>query len=208
MFMRACLLAAWAVATPILRAQECPEDTLDHGTEAATVCPCFVAGERGGAVFEAPADEYPIEILRVGVAWGSQFGGAPQVLGRAIEVYADGLPNPGAPIASLDGPVLTDGFINEFDLEPLPGEVVIDSGPFTVALQLDQDNAGDIFAASLVHDGDGCQPGRNVVFAIPGGWRDACTLGVAGDWRFQVVYRSLDCGEPRTLFIRGDDNVD
>lgn len=30
-------------------------------------------------------------------------------------IYGAGLPNPGAPIASLDGPLLTDGFINEFD---------------------------------------------------------------------------------------------
>jgi hypothetical protein len=144
-----------------------------------------------GAVFTLPANVYPIEITRVGIAWGSQFGGSGQTLAEAINIYAGGLPNPGAPIFSLPGPQLSDGFINEFNLDPLPGRITIASGPFTVALEFNQDNAGDPFAASVVHDGNGCQAGKNVVYAIPGGWTNACSLGISGDWVIYVKYRSL-----------------
>ena len=89
------------------------------------------------------------EILKVGIGWGSQFGGAPQSLEQAIHIYQGGLPNPGAPIFTLPGPLLNDGFINEFDLELIPGNKVIPSGPFTVTLEFLNQNAGDIFAPSV-----------------------------------------------------------
>jgi FlgD Ig-like domain len=171
---------------------QCTETLFQNYTGGGqVVCPCFVANEMAGAVFTLPAAAYPIEILKVGIGWGSQFGGSGQTLGQAIHIYAAGLPNPGAPIFSLVGPQLTDGVINEFNLGPLPGEIVIPSGAFTVALEFNTDNAGDPFAASVVHDGNGCQAGKNVVFAIPGGWQSACALGVTGDWVIYVKYRSL-----------------
>ena len=157
------------------------------------VCPCFVSGERAGAVLNLPPEMFPIEILKVSVGWGSTFGGSPDVLEQAIRIYGAGLPNPGSPIFSLDGPQLTDGAINEFNLEPLPGEIIIPSGPFTVVLEFLDSNAGDPFAPSVVHDGNGCQAGKNVVYAVPGGWSDACALGVTGDWIFSVVYRQVSC---------------
>jgi hypothetical protein len=170
---------------------QCAETTFQNFTGGGqVVCPCFVAGEQAGAVFTLPASVYPIEILKVGVGWGSQFGGTPQVQHEAINIYAAGLPNPGAPIFSLVGPVLTDGAINEFNLGPIPGEIIINSGSFTVSLEFSTDN--DFFSPSVVHDGNGCQAGKNVVFAIPGGWQNACALGVTGDWVFYVKYRSLN----------------
>jgi len=188
------VLAAGLVPWP--SAAQCPEEPpLQNFTGAGTVvCPCFIPGEQAGAVLTPPAGDYPIEVLRVGIGWGSQFGGAPQSLEQAVHVYAGGLPDPGLPIASLPGPLLTDGFINEFDLEPLPGEIVVSSGPVTVALEFLNQNSGDIFAPSVVHDGNGCQAGKNVVKVIPGGWSDACMLGVTGDWVFQLVYRRVNCG--------------
>jgi hypothetical protein len=180
---------------PAAIADDCPEeDPLQNYTGAATVvCPCFVVGEEGGAVLQAPAEHYPIEILRVGIGWGSQYGGTPQSLEQAIHIYDAGLPNPGTPIFSLPGPVMTDGFINVFDLEPLPGEIIINSGEFAVTLEFANSNAGDIYAPSMVHDGNGCQAGKNVVFAIPGGWYSACVLGVTGDWVVQAYYRQVNC---------------
>jgi len=160
----------------------------------AVTCACFVQGEEAGAILNIPAADLPAEILRIGVGWGSQFGGTPQVLEQAIHVYGAALPNPGTPIFSLSGPTLDDGFINEFDIEPLPGEVLINSNPFTVTLEFLTDNAGQTSDPSVVHDGNGCQPGKNVIKAIPGGWFDACQLGVSGDWVFQVVYRPVNCG--------------
>jgi hypothetical protein len=70
----------------------------------------------------------------------------------------------------------------------------VNSAPFTVTLEFANENAGDVFAPSVVHDGNGCQSPRNVIFAIPGGWQNACAAGVTGDWVFFVDYRSLSCG--------------
>ncbi|HYM81180.1 MAG TPA: FlgD immunoglobulin-like domain containing protein [Candidatus Limnocylindria bacterium] len=187
-------LAAWLAAVSSADA-ECPvEPTLKNYTGGGTVaCPCFGTGEQAGALLNAPSDHYPIEILRVGIGWGSQDGGAPQSLEEAIHIYGTGLPSPGLPLFSLEGPQLTDGVINEFDLEPMPGEIIVPSGPFTVTLEFANPNAGDPFAPSMVHDGNGCQGGKNVVYAIPGGWNDACALGVSGDWIVYVVYRKMSC---------------
>ena len=183
------LTAATAVA-------QCPDEpTLQHWTGGGSVvCPCFAVGEQAGAVFNAPAAHYPIEILRVGFGWGSQFGGAATTLEQSIHIYNGALPNPGAPQYTLNGPQMTDGFINEFNLEAFPGNRIINSGAFTVTLEFANANAGQVFSASLINDGNGCQPGKNVVFAIPGGWSDACTLGVSGDWQVHVVYRRVNCG--------------
>ncbi len=175
---------------------QCPaEPTLAHFTGVGTVsCPCFVQGEEAGIVVDAPAGHYPIEILKVGIGWGSQFGGAPQSLEQEIRIYPAGLPSPGAPLATLPGPLLNDGFVNEFDLEAQLGAPEVASGPFTVTLQFLNQNAGDIFAPSVVHDGNGCQGGgKNVIKAIPGGWLDACVAGVTGDWVFYVIYRQKNC---------------
>jgi hypothetical protein len=175
---------------------QCPEQgPIQHWTGAgSTVCPCFVQGEEWGASFaNIPASHYPIEILRVGFGWGSVGGGAPDQLEDSINVYAGGLPNPGAAVFTLPGPVLTDGVINEFDIEPF-GAPVINSGPVTVTIRLLNDSS--IFDPAPVHDGNGCQGGgRNVVFAVPGGWMNACSLGVTGDWLVHIVYRGSCDGQ-------------
>src|SRR5258705_11719305 len=108
-----CLLALSADADA-----QCPaQPPLQNWTGGGqVVCPCFVPGERAGAVLNLPPAVFPIEILRVGIWWGSQFGGSPDTLEQAIRIYGAGLPNPGAPIFSLDGPQPTDGVINEFNL--------------------------------------------------------------------------------------------
>ena len=177
-------------------ANGCPEEPplLNYTGTTFVVCPCFVTGEEAGAVLQAPSEHYPIEILRVGIGWASQYGGTPQSLESAIHIYDAGLPNPGTPIFTQEGPLLTDGYINEFDFEPVPGEIIIDSGPFTVTLEFLNSNAGNIYAPSMIHDGNGCQAGKNVVFAIPGGWFDACLLGVSGDWVVYAIYRQVNCG--------------
>jgi hypothetical protein len=184
------LLIALALPAAV-RSQDCPGDTtIQHFTGGgSTVCPCFVPGEEAGVVFSPPAEWYPIEILRIGVGWGSVFGGSPTQLEQALHIFEGGLPDPGAPVFTLPGPQLNDGFINEFNIEPLTGDKTVNSGPFTVTLQFLNQSSGNPFAASVVHDGNGCQPGKNVVKAIPGGWSDACPLGVTGDWVFTVRIR-------------------
>lgn len=183
-----------ADGTPVPRsalAQTCPDSMLaNHTGTGTTVCPCFISGEEAGSIFTAPADHYPIEILKIQITWLSYFGGSGQSLEQGIHIYPDSLPNPGVPQFTLPGPVLTDGFINDFDISGLPAASrTIASGPFTVTLEFLNSNANDFFAGSVVHDGNGCTGGRNVVFAIPGGWTDACLLGIGGDWIFTVIYQ-------------------
>lgn len=202
-FLSAICLTAFLALTPVAALGDCPEETpLKNYTDGSpTVCPCFAVGEEAGAVLVAPPEHYPIEILRVGIMWASMYGGTGQSLEGAIHIYESGLPNPGTPIFSLPGPLLTDGYINEFDLEPLPGEITITSGAFTVTLEFLNENAGNTYAPSMVHDGNGCQGGKNVVYAVPGVWYDACLLGVGGDWIVFAVYRQVNCesGVPEEL---------
>lgn len=183
-FVSALLLASPALA-------QCPEEPpLRNYTGGGTVvCPCFIPGEQAGVILNAPPEHFPMEILRIGIGWGSLYNANFAQLEQAIHVYPDSLPNPGSAIFTLSGPQLNDGVINEFNVEPLPGEVKVDSGPFTVSIEFLNQSYGNSFASSVVHDGNGCQSGKNVVYAIPGGWYDACALGVSGDWVMYVVYR-------------------
>ncbi|MCB9915998.1 MAG: hypothetical protein H6828_12785 [Planctomycetes bacterium] len=196
------LAAALALAS-LAAADTCPEQPpiQNHTDPNFTPCPCFVAGEEFGAVLQIPAQHLPAEILRVRIYASSAFGGQPDVLGQALRVYPAGLPNPGTPIADLAGPVLSDGVINEFDLEPLPGTITISANPFTVSFKFGQDNVNDLFSPTAVYDTDGCQAGKNVIYAIPGGWFDACNLGVPGDWAISAVYRPLNCGGNQTYCV-------
>jgi hypothetical protein len=199
----ACTMTLFILGGAIDARSQCTEQLFQNFTgSGTTACPCFVVGEQAGAVFQLPPAAYPIEILRVGIGWGSTFGGAGQSLEQAIHIYKGGGPAPGPIIFSLEGPQLTDGVINEFNLGPIPGEILIDSGPFMVTLEFLNENANNFFAASTVHDGNGCQPGKNVIYAIPGGWMDACAAGVSGDWVFYVKYRSLNAtaaGNPPSI---------
>jgi hypothetical protein len=192
-FLAAAALVAAIGVVPEVSAQ-CSTALQNYTGSDSVACPCFIPGEQAGAVFDIPAAEFPIEILKVGVGWESLFGGSPPSMEQAIHIYEGGLPDPGVPIFSLPGPQLTDGSLNEFDLEPLPGEILVNSGPFAVTLEFLNQNAGDVLAPTVAYDGNGCQPGKNVVFVVPGGWLDSCFLGVPGDWVFFVVYRSASCG--------------
>jgi hypothetical protein len=180
--------AGWALA------QDCPtEPTVQNFTGGGnTACPCFVYDEEAGAVFNVPVEHFPIEVLRVGVGWGSLFGGAPLQAEQAIHIYNGKLPNPGDPVFRLPGPNMTDGVINEFNIEAA-GHVVIQAAPVAATIQFQTANANNIYAPTVVHDGNGCTPGVNMIEAIPGGWMDACTAGVTGDWVFHLVYRQVNC---------------
>jgi len=187
------LLAGLASAQAV-----CPEKGPLRSNDAAgtIACPCFVSGEEAGVVFDIPVEDYPIEVLRIGVAWGSAAGGGGTQVEAAIHIYGAVLPDPGTPVFTLTGPQLTDGFVNEFDLAPQGGPVLMNSGPFLVSLEFANDNVGTNFFGTTVMDGNGCQPGRNAIKAIPGGWMDGCSAGLSGDWSMHIVYRSTACGVP------------
>jgi hypothetical protein len=175
-------------------ADPCPTEPTNQNYTGAgnTACPCFNSNEEAGAVFPVPIEHFPIEILRVGIGWGSLFGGNPAQVEQGLNIYNGQLPDPGLPVFVMPGPNMTDGVINEFNLEAL-GNVIIDTAPVAATLEFAWPNAGNIYAPTLVHDGNGCQAGMNLIYAIPGGWMDACGAGVTGDWVFHLVYRQVDC---------------
>ncbi len=152
-------------------------------------------------------------IVGVQVVWGSAFGGASDSTEFAIHIYDGGtFPDPasGTPLASISGPVLTDGTssgtINEFRfLDPpddkTPLSVSVTKGQdFIVALEFLNTNDGQDFSPSVKYDGEDCLSGTSAAFAIPGGWGDACTLGVPGNLGIRAI---LD-----VALIPGDFDID
>ena len=191
----------------------CPtEYTVRNTPNAGTVsCPCFAINEEAGVVFEAPAADYPIQIVKVGIGWGSQQGSSPNSLEDSIVIYSGGLPQPGGPmrlpLTVVDSPQMVDGVINNFTLPQNPSPVIVNSGKFTVTLKFANRNLPPPPGLpSVVHDGSGCTPGRNVLrvsgLGLPFGWYDACSLGVSGNWVFQVTYKKVLCPCPGD--INGD----
>ena len=208
-------------------AQTCPEEPLvQHWSitpqDVASVG--FIAGEEWGAVFDAPeipASHFPIEILRVGFGWGSAplpppCGSGTPSTEEAIKIYSGDIANPGPLQFEIADPLLSDGCINEFDLEVIPNgpglDRIIMAPPFMTTIELA--NAPNIFTGpGPIRDQAGCIPGKNVIVCNGGicnGFTDACTLGCilcpGGNWKVHVVYRQVNCGptDPYTEFCMGD----
>lgn len=92
-------------------------------------------------------------------------------------------------MAILSGPVLTDGYFNEF---ALPTAVPVLSGSVFVVSFVFLDSTPPL-GPSVVTDVDGCQPGKNGVFAIPpSSWLNLCLFGVSGDLAIRAVVQCDD----------------
>jgi len=147
----------------------------------------FVSGEMAGAWLTSPCDG---EITAVRIIWLSFTGGGSDTLGEWVRVFEEGtFPDPGAVLADLAGPVMQDGFENQFTL-PTPVAVSQDE-TFVVGFKFF--TTPPALGPSLVTDADGCQAGRNGIFAIPPSlWLSSCLLGVSGDFGMRAV---VSCGE-------------
>jgi len=148
----------------------------------------FVADERAAAWLTSPCEG---DILRVQVLWLSFFGNAADSLEDSITVFdAGSFPVPGAVRAELVGPLMIDGGLNEF---PLPVPLPVTAGEeFVVSFRFL--NSPGPFGPSVVTDTDGCQAGKNGLFAIPPSqWFSSCDLGVGGDFVIRAV---VDCSGP------------
>jgi len=162
-------------------------------TGSVVSVPGFNQGEECAVILNAPANHYPIEILKIRVGWSSVNGGLPDSLEDALRIYPAGLPNPGPFQFEVLGPVLIDGGINEFDITTGgTGSRIVNGGPFTVSLRIA--NTQTPADPAPFHDANGCQPGKNAVLVNGAVWADACALGVSGDWVMGVVYRRVNCG--------------
>ena len=74
---------------------------------------------------------------------------------------------------------MTPGYWNEFrytdEAQTLPLEVPVSAGQqFYVCLEFYNPTDVGSGGPSVVRDINGCQAGRNVLFAIPGGWMNFC----------------------------------
>lgn len=158
----------------------------------------FVADERAAAWLTATCEG---DLIAVRVLWLSLLGGQPDTLGQAVTLSEPGaFPVPGAVLRELLGPVMQDGFFNEFPVVPgipmtIGQRVVVD-----FQFLFDPNPLGP----SVVTDVDGCQAGSNGIFAIPpSAWFNACALGVSGDIAIRGV---LDCELP--IFYDGFESGD
>jgi len=162
---------------------------VDNST--AAVQAGFVAGESAAAWLTSPCDG---NIVAVQILWRSQFGGAGQSIEDSITIFDVGtFPQPGAQLELLEGPVLTDGVLNEFrfldENMTIPLSVPVSTGQtFVVSLRFF--NTPGVFGASVTTDTNGCQAGRNAINASPGGWLNLCSFGASGDFVIRAV---VDC---------------
>ncbi len=187
-------------------------DTLIGGS-GGNIQAGFVAGESAAAWLTSPCDG---NIVAVQVFWRSFLGGAPQSIEDSITIFdAGSFPTPGGvlltefgQLAEIIGPVMTDGVINEFRFldenmtQPLSVPILTNDA-FVVSFKFL--NSPTAFTPSVVTDTNGCQSGRNGVFAVPGGWFDACLLGVTGDFVIRAV---VDCNPTQACCFDADSCVD
>jgi hypothetical protein len=167
----------------------------------STVFNTFLAGESIASWFTASCSG---DIVGARIYWASQFGGGPGSTEASISFFGAGtFPTPGSLLQNQGGanavvtaPTLLDGVMNEprfLDppVDSVPLRVPVTLGQtFAVSLKLFSTNSGNAFAPSVVADQDGCQGLTNAVDVMPGGWNDACPLGVTGDWVIRAV---IDC---------------
>jgi hypothetical protein len=158
---------------------------------AATICPCFVAGEHAAVWLTSPCDG---NIVAIQVFWRSQLANQVDMIEQEINIRNPGnFPTPGTVISTLEAPVLTDGVLNEYRYfdqnQTIPISIPVTSGQvFVVDFVFFNDNV-NTSGPSLVFDGNGVQ-GQNAIFAQGFGWGSNQFFGVSGDWFIRAV---IDC---------------
>ncbi|MDY7108846.1 MAG: hypothetical protein SYC29_09430 [Planctomycetota bacterium] len=166
-------------------------DSLEDGDTGA-IQAGFDPGESAAAWLTAPCSG---NIVAVQVLWMSLLGGEPQSLEDSITIFAGGaFPYPGATLEVLEGPVMTDGYLNEFryldEEQQVPLSIPIQEGEtFIVSFKFAND-PDPYNGPSVVTDIDGCQNGLNGLYANFAGWTNSCDWGVSGDWVIRAV---IDC---------------
>ena len=198
-------LALAALLVPSAGAEEIvvKNDTVPDDGGTAVIVGDFIAGEEAAAWLTSPCDG---TIVAVQIFWLEGTPGHGQSLEQAIHIYNGGsFPSPGSELALLEGPVMTPGYLNEFryldEAQTMPLSVPVTAGQnFVVSFEFynptDVGNGGP----SVVRDINGCQSGRNALYAIPGGWLNFC-LFLGGDLGIRAV---IDCPGVTGACCRGD----
>ncbi len=188
---------------------------VDGGT--AAIQAGFIAGESAATWLTAPCDG---SIVAVQVFWRSVLGNAPLSIEDSITLFAAGtfptpgdvlLNSPGSQPVILEAPVMTDGVLNEFrfldENQAIPLNVPILTGEVFVVSFRFANSPNPVLGPSVVTDLNGCQNLKNTIFANPGGWLNACALGISGDFVIRAV---IDCGagEPMVACCFGPSCLD
>lgn len=171
------------------------------GGDSGTIQAGFAAGEKAAAWLTSPCDG---DLVAVQVFWISLTGGSGDTIEDTIEIYRSGdFPDPGDLAGQIVGPVLSDGFMNEFRYldsdNTIPLVVpVVTSETVVVALGfLTAPNPS--LGPSVVNDQDGIHAGRNAIYASDGSggfvWTASETFLVPGDWVIRAV---VDCSSSTT----------
>lgn len=198
---------AWLAPGPLSAAEMTVQNDSVVNFSQVSIQAGFADQERAAAWLTSPCAG---DIVAVQVLWLSVLGGAADTLGESITISEAGVfPVPGAPLAVLSGPLLTDGFFNEYRFLDEMGTI-----PIQVPVALDEIFVVDfrffdsppLLGPSVVTDIGGCQAGRNGIFAIPPStWFSACSLGVTGDFAIRAV---VDCVESGPIFDDGFESGD
>lgn len=189
---------ACLIATATMMSAGAEEVTLQNDSVVdfsnAVIVGDFIPGEEAAAWLTSPCDG---TIVAVQILWLSLPPGAPDTLQENIWIREAGaFPAPGVDLLQLEGPVLNEGGLNEFryvdEGQLVPIAVPVKEGQ-TFVVSLEYGEPTDILAgdASVVRDLDGCQSGRNALFAPGlGGWVNFCVF-LTGDVAIRAV---VDCG--------------
>ncbi len=168
----------------------------------------FASNEQAAVWLTSPCDG---DLVAVQIFWRSLGGGTGGTVHDSIRIHEAGtFPVPGTLLQTLVGPLLQDGFLNEFRFLDKGGTVPLIVPVVTgqvVVVSFRFDIGPSITDASVVTDVDGCQAGKNGILAIPpGSWFSSCALGVSGDFVIRAV---VDCSEaPVVIFIDGFESGD
>jgi len=181
----ACALAFLAAAPAFADVKVYQNDSLPPGGGTVACQAGFAVNEIGAAVYTVPPADGKVLLLQAQF-WACDGSGIGLAQARPVQVnvYPAGGPNPGAPVYVSPTLSAVPGFLN---LWPLTEQnLSFGTGDkFTLGVKLLNGGLLQNFT-TLATDADGCQAGKSLIFAIPGGWTDACTLGVSGDMFVRV----------------------
>ncbi len=211
---KALMSVTWILVWTVAGISNAQETTVQNdslaGGDQGTIQAGFIAGESAAAWLTSPCNG---NIVAVQVFWRSLIGGSPPSLEDSITIFDGGvfatpgsvLLNSGVQPAEILGPVMTDGVINEFrfldENMVIPLSVpVLANDVFVVSFKF-LNTPSPVLGPSVVTDSDGCQTGKNGVFAVPGGWFGACLLGVTGDFVIRAV---VDCNPTQACCFDAD----
>ncbi len=220
-FWATCGIAVPAPGGPLCVEEEVKNDSFVLGG-SANACPCFAPGEEAMVILDTPAGDSAV-LSKIQIGWQSVFGGQPDTLEAALIVYdmnqtGDAVPATFVPLCEeiegciLPGPVLSDGFLNEFNV--LPFGIVLPESRFGISLEIGTDQLGGnpFFTPSVVSDTNGHNNHggvvRNWVKVNGTTWQASQSLGISGDWIIRAIVEVCEVVQPCPWDLNANDMVD